>query len=66
MQVCMDGEYAVRRVLCLTAAELPLLGTLKIRRHILAHRKALAKRLNAEGSLGSATTRSSPASLPTP
>jgi hypothetical protein len=45
---------------------LPLLGTLKIRRHILVYRKALAKRLNAERSLGSATTRSSPASLPTP
>jgi hypothetical protein len=42
-------------VLCFTTAELPLLGTLTMRGHVLLYRKALAKRLNAEGPLNPAT-----------
>jgi hypothetical protein len=41
----------VQGVLCFTIADLPLLGTLKMRGHLLLHRKALAKRLNASGTL---------------
>jgi hypothetical protein len=41
----------VQGVLCFTTADLPLLGTLKMRGHLLVHRKALAKRLNASGPL---------------
>ena len=41
----------MRGVLCFTTAELPLLGTLNMRGHMLLYRKALAKRLSAEGSL---------------
>jgi hypothetical protein len=41
-------------VLCFTTAELPLLGTLKMRGHLLLYRKALAKRLNAQGALAPA------------
>jgi hypothetical protein len=49
------GEVAVQGVLCFTTAELPLLGTLKMRGHVLLYRKALAKRLNAEGPLNPST-----------
>ncbi len=42
---------AVRGVLCFTRAELPLLGTTRVRGHLLLYRKALAKRLNAHGPL---------------
>jgi hypothetical protein len=41
----------VQGVLCFTTANLPLLGTLKMREHLLLHRKALAKRLNTSGPL---------------
>jgi hypothetical protein len=41
----------VTGVLCFTDAELPLFGTLTMRHHLLVYRKALAKRLNAPGSL---------------
>jgi hypothetical protein len=42
----------VHGVLCFTAAaDLPLLGKLTIRGHLLLYRKALSKRLNAEGPL---------------
>lgn len=41
----------VQGVLCFTKADLPLLGTLKMRGHLLLHRKALAKRLNGAGPL---------------
>ena len=44
-------DVAVQGVLCFTKADLPLLGTLKIRGHLLLYRKALAKRLNADGPL---------------
>jgi hypothetical protein len=49
------ADVAVRGVLCFTAAELPLLGTLKMRGHMLLYRKALAKRLSAQGSLDRAS-----------
>jgi hypothetical protein len=44
-------EIPVRGVLCFTSAELPLLGTLRMRGHLLVHCKALARRLNAKGPL---------------
>ncbi len=44
----------VHGVLCFTRAELPLLGTPRMRGHLLVHRKALAKRLNAAGPLDAA------------
>jgi hypothetical protein len=44
-------DVPVQGVLCFTKADLPLLGTLKIRGHLLLYRKALAKRLNAGGPL---------------
>jgi hypothetical protein len=47
-------DVPVRGVLCFTKADLPLLGTLKMRGHFLLYRKALAKRLNADGPLGAA------------
>jgi hypothetical protein len=45
-------EVLVQGVLCFTAAaDLPLLGTLKMRGHFLLHRRALAKRLKKRGPL---------------
>jgi nuclease-like protein len=41
----------VQGVLCFTTADLPLLRTLKMSGHVLLYRKALAKRLNADGPL---------------
>jgi hypothetical protein len=41
----------VQGALCFTKAELPMLGTLKMRGNLLLYRKALARRLNAEGPL---------------
>lgn len=46
-----EGVPAVLGVLCFTRAELPLLGTTRMRGHLLLYRKALAKRLNADGPL---------------
>ena len=43
----------VQGVLCFTTADLPLLGTLKMRGHLLLHSRVLAKRLNANGPLQS-------------
>lgn len=43
----------VHGVLCFTKADLPILGTTKMRSHLLLTRKGLAKRLNADGSLSS-------------
>jgi hypothetical protein len=40
----------VLTALCFTTADLPL-GTLKMRGHLLLYRKALAKRLDADGPL---------------
>jgi hypothetical protein len=38
-------------LLCFTVADLPLLGTLQVRGHLLLHRKPLVRRLRAEGPL---------------
>jgi Nuclease-related domain len=43
----------VQGVLCFVSADLPLFGTLTIRGHCLLHRRALAKRLNKDGTLQS-------------
>lgn len=48
------GEVAVRGVLCFTRADLPMLGTQRIRGHELLYRKALVKRVMASGELDSA------------
>jgi hypothetical protein len=45
------GEVPVQGVLCFTTADLPLLGTLRMRGHLLLYRRALVKRLNASGPL---------------
>lgn len=42
-------DWPVQGVLCFTQADLPLLGTTRMRSHLLLYRKALAKRLNALG-----------------
>jgi hypothetical protein len=44
-------DVQVNGALCFTTAELPLFGTLKMRKHLLVHCKALAKQLNAKGAL---------------
>jgi hypothetical protein len=41
----------VQGVLCFTVADLPLLGTLQVRGHLLLHRRQLVKRLRADGPL---------------
>lgn len=45
----------IQGVLCFTKADLPLLKTQTFRGHLLLYRKALAKRLNADGPLKPAT-----------
>jgi hypothetical protein len=45
------AEIPLRGVLCFTTADLPLLGTLSVRDHLLLYRRGLAKRLNARGAL---------------
>jgi len=47
------ADVPVQGVLCFTIADLPLLGTLKMRGHLLLYRKGLARRLNASGPLQS-------------
>jgi nuclease-like protein len=44
-----DMDLPIQGVLCFTRADLPLLGTTRLRGHLLIYRKALAKRLNADG-----------------
>jgi hypothetical protein len=44
-------DTPVHGVLCFTSADLPLLGTLKLRGHLLLPRKPFAKRLNAAGQI---------------
>ena len=50
-----DEAIAVQGALCFTEADLPMLKTQTFRGHLLLYRKALAKRLNASGSLSQAT-----------
>lgn len=47
-----SAGVAIQGVLCFTKADLPLVGVTRIRGHVLVYRKALAKRLNAPGLLG--------------
>ncbi len=46
-----DGDVPVVGVLCFTQADLPLLGSSRIRGHRLHYRRALARRLNRNGPL---------------
>jgi hypothetical protein len=48
-------DVPVQGVLCFTTADLPLLGTPKMRGHLLIHRRALAKRINKQGPLAPPT-----------
>jgi hypothetical protein len=45
-------ETPVQGVLCFTTADLPLVGTSRMRGHLLLYRRGLTKRLNASGPLG--------------
>jgi hypothetical protein len=47
-------DVRVQGALCFTQAHLPLLRTQAIQGHLLIYRKALSKRLNADGPLGQA------------
>ncbi len=49
-----EEQVPVHGVLCFTRAELPVLGTLRMRGHELLYRRALVKRLAADGQLGAA------------
>jgi hypothetical protein len=51
LQRTWHSDVPVQGVLCFTTADLPFYRTAKMRGHWLMYRKALAKRLNAEGSL---------------
>jgi hypothetical protein len=44
-------DVSLQGVLCFTKADVPLIGTLHMRGHLLIYRRALAKRLNADGPL---------------
>lgn len=46
--------WPIQGVLCFTLADLPLLGSTKMRSHLLLYRKALANRLNADGAFSPA------------
>jgi hypothetical protein len=48
-------EITVRGAVCFTKADLPFLRTQTFRDHLLLYRRALAKRLNADGPLRSAS-----------
>lgn len=50
-------DVPVVGVLCFTKADLPLLGTMKMRSHLVLYRKALAKRINAPGPMGETQIR---------
>ena len=66
--VATPEDWPVQGVLCFTQADLPWLGTAKMRSHLLLYRKALAKRLNAAGPFSAeqidATTRALAAAFP--
>lgn len=46
-----DEKVPIWGALCFTKADLPFLRTQRLRGHLLLYRKALAKRLNADGPL---------------
>jgi len=50
-------DVPVVGVLCFTKADLPLLGTMKMRSHLVLYPKAAAKRINAPGPLGETQIR---------
>ncbi len=50
-----DHQIPLHGALCFTKADLPFLRTHTFRAHLLLYRKALAKRLNADGPLSPAT-----------
>jgi hypothetical protein len=52
-----DGhsEVPVQGVLCFTSGDLPLLGTLKMRGHLLLYRKGLGRRLRKKGPISPET-----------
>ncbi|MGO9499201.1 MAG: nuclease-related domain-containing protein [Solirubrobacteraceae bacterium] len=50
-----DHQIPLQGALCFTKADLPFLRTQTFRGHLLLYRKALAKRLNADGPLSPAT-----------
>lgn len=45
------ADVPIQGVLCFTKADLPLIGTTRMRGHLLLYRKALAKRLEAAGAM---------------
>jgi Nuclease-related domain len=45
------SDVVIQGVLCFTKADLPLIGAMRMRGHLLLYRKALAKRLNAAGTV---------------
>jgi hypothetical protein len=59
VRAALDGggyqEITVRGAVCFTKADLPFLRTQTFRGHLLLYRRALAKRLNAEGPLSAAS-----------
>jgi hypothetical protein len=56
-------EVPVHGVLCFTEIDMPMFRTQVVRGHRLMYRKALAKRLNAAGPLGTATVEAAMACL---
>lgn len=52
------GEVPVHGALCFVDGDLPALGTLRMRGHVLVHPRGLAKRLNAKGTLAPEHIRS--------
>jgi hypothetical protein len=57
VRAALDGyqEITVRGALCFTKADLPFLRTQTFRGQLLLYRRALAKRLNADGPLSAAS-----------
>ena len=58
VRAALDGGYqeiTVRGAVCFTKADLPFLMTQTLRGHLLLYRRALAKRLNADGPLSAAS-----------
>jgi hypothetical protein len=57
VRAALDGyqEITVRGARCFTKADLPFLRTQTFRGHLLLYRRALAKRLNADGPLSAAS-----------
>ncbi len=52
LAACEHADVPVYGVLCFTTADLPRRKSLAMRGHLLLTRRALAKRLDADGALG--------------